>query len=66
MRRALTVSSPFLTANRPSLHSTSNNHTNQLSPASEPKPDWAPFLEGVRRGQVTVGRDKAVPMLIGT
>lgn len=46
----------------------SNYHylVGEMDSASEPKPDWAPFLEGVRRGQATVGRDKAVPMLIGT
>ncbi len=37
----------------------------ELSAQSAPKPNWEPFLEGVHRGQATIGRDKAVPMLIG-
>lgn len=37
----------------------------ELTTDSTPKPDWAPFLDGVRRGQATVGQAKAVPMLIG-
>ena len=37
----------------------------ELTADSTPQPNWAPFLDAVRRGQSTVGKDKACPMLIG-
>lgn len=36
-----------------------------LTPAAEPRPDWSLLLDRVKRGQEAVGRERAVPMVVG-
>ncbi|GAB5034800.1 5-methyltetrahydropteroyltriglutamate--homocysteine methyltransferase [Nannochloropsis oceanica] len=58
---------PAITALDMSKLMDSNYHylVPELTADSAPQPNWAPFLDAVRRGQATVGKDKACPMLIG-
>jgi len=58
---------PAITALDMSKLMDSNYHylVPELTADSTPQPDWAPFLDAVRRGQVTVGKDKACPLMIG-
>lgn len=32
---------------------------------AEPRADWSPLLDRVRRGQAAVGRERAVPIVVG-
>ncbi|KAL4447714.1 hypothetical protein ABPG75_004933 [Micractinium tetrahymenae] len=37
----------------------------ELTADSEPRPDWSPLLDRLKRGQEAVGRERAVPMVVG-
>jgi 5-methyltetrahydropteroyltriglutamate--homocysteine methyltransferase len=37
----------------------------ELADGSQPRPDWSPLLDRVRRGQAAVGVGRAVPILLG-
>lgn len=45
----------------------SNYHTlvPELSSDSVPSPNWSGLLDKVKRGQAVVGKDRAVPILVG-
>lgn len=46
-------------------HSTKSQQVPELDSSSTPKPNFAPFLEKVKRGQAAIGKAKAVPIVIG-
>ncbi|EFN57923.1 hypothetical protein CHLNCDRAFT_141995 [Chlorella variabilis] len=50
-----------------SKHFDSNYHhiVPELDEQSEPRPDWSLLLDRVKRGQEAVGRERAVPMVVG-
>jgi hypothetical protein len=37
----------------------------ELTAETQPKPDFGDFLDRVRRGQAAVGKERAVPIVLG-
>lgn len=49
----------------PGVHNPADYLKPELTAETQPKPDFTDFLDKVKRGQASLGKDRAVPIVLG-